>query len=529
MAYYKDLRQYIEVLEQHGKLFRIKEEINKDTQLHPMVRWQFRGLPEKERRAFLFENIIDVKGKKYPSPVLVAAHAASREVYALAMNCKPSEIMQKWQNAQHHPIAPRMVKSGAVQEEIHKGAGLLKHGGLEEFPVPISTPGFDNAPYFTAANWVTKDLDTGRYNIGNYRGMVKSQDRVGVFSMQPQHLYMQWEKYRSRGIPMPAAAVIGPTPNVGLVAVSKIPFGSDEYGIACGIAGEPMPLVKCQTVDLAVPASAEIVIEGLIPTDCLERDAPFGEMSGYMGSQAMTLFLNVTCITHRKQPIWNAFLSQLPPSESSILRGVGLEGAYFKLLNHDLGLSNLVDVAFHDASGAYQFCVISLKKPTQPQAWQALNGAVAMAPTHGKMIIAVDDDIDARDLDSVIWALCYRMQPQNDIRIVTGKSAALDPSAAPPEELKEKSYYPLTSSVLINATMKWDYPPVALPKREFMEDAKKIWDKIGLPPLTPKVPWFGYHLGYWTEEDELEAELALKGEHFQTGKKIAKKRRKLKK
>jgi len=106
MSYYKDLREYIETLEKNDKLVRIRREINKDTELHPLVRWQFRGVHEKDRKAFLFENIVDVKGKKYKTPVLVAAHAASPEVYALAMMCQPSEIMQKWMEAQLHLVKP---------------------------------------------------------------------------------------------------------------------------------------------------------------------------------------------------------------------------------------------------------------------------------------------------------------------------------------------------------------------------------------------------------------------------------------
>ncbi|MBI4330573.1 MAG: UbiD family decarboxylase [Chloroflexi bacterium] len=146
MAYYHDLREYVAALEAHGKLFRIKREINKDTELMPLVRWQFRGLPERERRAFLFERITDARGKKYPMPLLVASYAASADVYAIGMMCETGDIMQKWAQAQLHPIAPVMVTHAPVQEVVHAGGSLLEHGGLLEFPIPLSTPGFDNAP-----------------------------------------------------------------------------------------------------------------------------------------------------------------------------------------------------------------------------------------------------------------------------------------------------------------------------------------------------------------------------------------------
>jgi 4-hydroxy-3-polyprenylbenzoate decarboxylase len=112
------------------------------------------------------------------------------------------------------------------------------------------------------------------------------------------------------------------------------------------------------------------------------------------------------------------------------------------------------------------------------------------------------------------------MQPLRDIRITPGKDPGLDPSAAPADVRKELGQ-PDASALLIDATRKWDYPPTSLPKREFMERARKIWDEEGLPPLKPKIPWFGYSLGYWTSEFDEEAELALKGEHFQTGEKLA--------
>jgi len=278
MGYYKDLREYIAVLRDQGKLVAITRLINKDTELSPLVRWQFRGLPEKDRKPFLFDNITDLKGRKYNGSVLVGGHAASRQIYALAMGCKPEEIMTRWTEAQLHPIKPKVVSTGPAQEEVHVGDNLLEHGGLEEFPIPISTPGFDNAPYFSAANWVSKDPNTGAINVGNYRGMVKDKLRTGCDCRMPQHMRQNWQKYKDKGLPvMPVAIFIGATPTLGMVAVTKFPYGTDEYEVAGGLAGEPVELVKCKTVPLEVPATSEIIIEGEIPTDALEREGSFGE------------------------------------------------------------------------------------------------------------------------------------------------------------------------------------------------------------------------------------------------------------
>ena len=158
MGYYKDLREYIQVLDDNDLLVRIRREINKDAELHPLVRWQFRGLPEEKRKAFLFENLTDAKGRKYKGKVAVALLGASEAVYALGMKCERKEVFSKWVEAQQKPIEPILVGSGPVHEEIHMGEELNHPGGgLDEFPIPISTPGFDPAPYITAPYIISKD------------------------------------------------------------------------------------------------------------------------------------------------------------------------------------------------------------------------------------------------------------------------------------------------------------------------------------------------------------------------------------
>ena len=174
MGYFKDLREHIAALDQAGLLVTIDEQINKDTELMPLVRWQFRGLSEEERRAFMFTNVIDVKGRKYDIPVVVGTLAASRQIYGFGLQCKPEEIADRWNKAQSEPIPPKIVTDAPVHEEVHMGASLLEKGGLGEFPIPISTPGYDCAPFTTASHWFTKDPETGLINIGNYRGHIKS-------------------------------------------------------------------------------------------------------------------------------------------------------------------------------------------------------------------------------------------------------------------------------------------------------------------------------------------------------------------
>jgi 4-hydroxy-3-polyprenylbenzoate decarboxylase len=171
--------------------------------------------------------------------------------------------------------------------------------------------------------------------------------------------------------------------------------------------------------------------------------------------------------------------------------------------------------------------VIQLKKFHPAESWHILNGAVSFSTNWPRIIIAVDDDINPWDADAVNWAICFRVDPQRDIRIVPNKAFDIDQASASPSSTPEERFYPPpkgSSALLIDATIKWPYRPVSLPKREYMENALQIWKEEGLSELTLKSPWYGYSLGLWTEENGKEAELALNGDHYKTGEKLAQRR-----
>jgi 4-hydroxy-3-polyprenylbenzoate decarboxylase len=492
----------------------------------PLVRWQFRGLDEEDRKAFFFENVVDSKGTRYAMPVTVGTLAATTDIYALGLMCAPEEIHERWNQAQSSPIAPVRVLSGPVHEVIWQGKDLVTGHGLEMLPVPISTPGFDNAPYLTSANWITKDIETGVYNIGNYRGQIKAPDRTGGL-FTSQHMGLHWRKCKARGRPLEAAIVIGVIPSIAYSATAKIPYDFDEYRLAGGLAGEPVELVQCKTVDLQVPATAEIVIEGTIPTDSIEPEGPFGEYPGYMGHRTVSPYLEVSCITHRRDAIYTALMSQFPPSESSKIKHTGTEKIIYKFLRHDSGNAAVLDVALHDeVSGSGQaYCVIKMREASKADAWRALNASAGFTGSYAKICVAVDEDVDIRDPAMVNWAICFNVRPEEDIMIAKGKSPGLDPSAHGPGMESLEVRMASIGALLINAVRPWPYTPVSLPRREFMEKSKAIWEELKLPPLKPRRPWYGYSLGAWTKEDEEEAELAVRGEYFQTGEKQAKQRR----
>jgi UbiD family decarboxylase len=358
MGYYKDLREYIKVLEENDLLWRIKSPVKKETELAPLVRWQFRGLTEDKRKAFLFENVTDRTGRKSDIPVLVGALAGSINIYAKGLCCQPKEIAQKWTQALLNPIQPRLVTGGAAQEVILKGKELSDLG-LEKFPFPIDTPGFDGMIRTTASCFFSKDPENGTVNIGCYSGYIHSRDRIVIGLGRGQHMVTHLQKAKEMGCSLPAALVVGTLPAVCYVSTAKVPYGKDELAIACGLAGEPMDVVKCQTVDIEVPAMSEIVIEGEISTKVVEAiTGPFGEYCGHMADVEWGPVFNVTCITHRKDPILMTILSEMPPSESSKLRQTAYENNLYKFLKHDCGIPGILSVAFHESSGSWQYCVI---------------------------------------------------------------------------------------------------------------------------------------------------------------------------
>jgi len=515
--YWGDLREYIGGLEKQNLLYRVSRRVNKDTELMPMVRWQYRGLPESGRKGFLFESVTDAKGREYDAQVAVSVLGASEAVYAAALKADPKKITEIWGRALDRPLEPTLVDraKAPVREHIHlAGSGP----GLDEFPVPISLPGFDPAPFITAPYVITKDPETGIRNVGTYRLMLKGPWKTGLHTGHAQHIAIHAEKCIRMGRPLEVAVVIGAVPAVGLASVAKVPYGVDELAIAGALAGESIPVVKCETVDLEVPATAEIVLEGTLDPNYLEPEGPHGESRGYVSERNWAWIFNIKCITHRKRPIVQCFMSQFPPSESSVVKRYAHDSLAYRLLKHDLGISSLKEVVFNENVGSREMCVIQLSNPPRHEVWRALMGVAAMHRI-GKIVIAVDDDIDPRDADSVNFALCTRMQPHLDAQIINGKTVAAEVATAPPESLLPKPR--VSSALLIDATRKWHYPPLSLPGKEYMEKAKVLWEQCGLPALTPHVPWHGYDLGWWSATNRKEAETAVVGRYYETGDQMA--------
>ena len=518
-----DFQEHLARLEARGLLRRIDRPINKDTELHPLVRWQFQGgLKEDERRAFLFTNVVDASGRKYDTPVAIGALAASARVYAVGMGCAVEEIGDAWMRAIANPIAPVRVGSAPCQDVVIKGDALrAPNGGLKALPVPISTPGYDAAPYLTATLCITADPETGIRNMGTYRAQHKATDRLGVrmaARIGGAGGYRHWQKYRKLKKPMPIAIVIGCAPVAMFTGPQKLPIDLDEMAVAGGLAGAPIRVVKAATVDLDVPADAEIVVEGLIDPELLEPEGPFGESHGHIALEDFNLSMQVTAVTRKRAPVFASILSEVTPSESSVMKRVAYEPRYLAHLRDTLAIKGVRQVVMHEPLSNLRKVVFVQFAPgvLRTEIWRALQGAAILQADIGKYVIAVSEDIDPHNTDAVFWSLAYRADPIQDVQIVPYRAAGHGPKSGPRGE---------ESTMLIDATLKDTAPPLALPKREFMEHARKIWDELGLPPLTPQPPWHGYSLGDWDAAWDVYAGRAVAGQWEESGKETFVRRR----
>ncbi len=508
-----DFQEHLAQLEAKGLLVRIDRPICKDTEIHPLMRCQFLGsFAEADRRAFMFTNVHGAKGEKYDIPVVVGALAASNAIYAMGMGVPVDKLADVWINGIANPIPPEFIEHAPCHQVVMTGDDLTKRGGgLELLPIPISTPGFDAAPYLTATLCVTKDPETGIRNMGTYRAGLKARDRLGVrmaSRLSGAGGYAHWLKYQKLKQPMPIAIVVGCSPVVLFTGPQKLATDQDEMAVAGGLAGRAMRVTKAKTVDLEIPADAEIVIEGFIDTELLEPEGPFGESHGHIALEDYNMSMRVTAITMKKKPVFASVLSEVTPSESSILKKSAYEALFVQHLRRDLDIKGIKNVVMHEPLTNLRkvlFLQFSHGAP-KTEVWRGLQGASTLQAQCGKIVIAVSEDIDPLNTDAIFWSLAYRSDPIADTLLIPHRAGGHGPKAGAGGG---------DSTMLIDATLKHPTSPLALPAKPFMENAQSIWNELrgqhNLPPLSMKAPWHGYDLGDWAADWQAFADNATRG------------------
>ena len=515
---YHDLHQHIAILRERDLLIEVDRPIDKDSEMHPLVRWQFQGgMKESERKAFLFTNIHDGRGRKYETPVLVGGLAANREIYSVGMCCPIDDVQQKWEQAISNPIPPKFIDNALCHEIVETGESLTKEGGgLDALPIPVSTPGFDSAPTLSAGNVITKDPDTSVQNMGTYRCALKAPDRLVVrmaTRVGGAGGFQHYQKHQELGIKeMPVAIVLGCPPIVAFMGPQKLPLGVDEFTVAGGLANAPIHVTKAKTVDLTIPAEAEIIIEGFIDTTKVEPEGPFGESHGHIALEEYNMPMRITAITRRKNAVVPSYISQVAPSESSMIKRVAYEPLFLKHLRDECNIKGVKKVSLHEPlTGLLRVTVVTCEENMpHTEIWRSLYNAAFFKGDCSKICIAVNEDIDVDNADALLWAISYRSNPVKDIKTVDFRGQGHGPKR---EHSGEED-----SSLLIDATMKSQMPPLALPAKQHMQRAMEIWQELGLPKLNVKSPWHGYSLGAWHEIWDAAGQRAAVGEYLENGR-----------
>jgi 4-hydroxy-3-polyprenylbenzoate decarboxylase len=325
--------------------------------------------------------------------------------------------------------------------------------------------------------------------------------------------YLHWLKYQKMGKPMPCAIVVGAAPVVAYTGPQKLPVDFDEMTVAGALMRSPIRTVKAVTVDIEVPADAEIVIEGLIDTDKLEPEGPFGESTGYVALEDFNMSMRVTAITHRRNAVFSSIISQVTPSESSVMRKVAFEPIFLTHLQKHLSIRGIRKVVMHEPLSNIRPVIFLQFAGGTPKTeiWRGLQGASTRLADSGKVVIAVSEDVDPNNADAVFWSMAYRCNPIEDVHIIPYRSTGHGPVTDRAPGLRSSM-----STMLVDATLKEVMPPVALPAKLYMERAAAIWQRLGnrysLPPLNMRPPWHGYQLGDWSDQWEDFARKCVAGD-----------------
>lgn len=465
-----DLREFMVKLEEEGELHRIKTEVDWDLEVGTIMREVYK----RNGPSCLFERI-----KESEIPLLSGALFGYKR-YGLAIGASPDirSILGKLLQATQNPIPAVLVSNGPCKENIDTGDKI----NLGKFPVP-RWHHLDGGRYIgTLGVVITKDPETGIRNMAIYRQQMLSKNKVTMLGSQHSGIHLQ--KYRAKKKSMPVATALGVPPAVLAAAGFSLPYGEDELSVAGGLIGEPIPLVKCETVDLEVPASAEIVLEGEVPPDegLWDLEGPFGEFTGYVSGDKPTKRPSVylRAVTYRDNPIYQGTSPGIPPNEETTIRAVGFTlGVWHKLLR--AGVPGIKEVYGSEAGCAPSTIVVSMDRHFYLGNARQVIDAVWGTVFASKWVIVVDDDIDIYDRKQVEWALATRVQPHRDIFCSDDRCFALqlDPSISP--EVR-KYPYGQSSRIGIDATTKFkgfEFPPVVRSSEEQKEKVERRWKEYG--------------------------------------------------
>ena len=485
---YTDLRDFIANLEQRGELKRISVEVDPVLEMTEICDRVLRaGGP-----AILFENPkgseVPVLANLFGTPDRVAmgmgeaSVAALRDVGKLLAFLKepepPKGMKDAWQKLpiykQVMNMAPKVVKKAVCQEVVLQGDDI----DLSQYPIQLCWPE-DAAPLITWGLVVTKGPHKSRQNMGIYRQQVLSKNRVIMRWLSHRGGALDFKEWQQThpGEPFPISVVLGCDPATILAAVTPIPDSLSEYAFAGLLRGSKTELVKCQTNDLQVPASAEIVLEGYLHPDDMADEGPYGDHTGYYNEVDSFPVFTVERITQRRDPIYHSTYTGRPPDVPAVL-GVALNEVFVPILQKQF--PEIVDFYLPPEGCSYRVAVVSMKKQYAGHAKRVMMGIWSFLRQfmYTKFVIVVDDDIDVRNWQDVIWAMTTRMDPSRDATLVENTPIDYLDFASPVSGLGSKMGLDATNKWPGETDREWGRPIERDPN--VVEKIDKIWDSLGI-------------------------------------------------
>ena len=467
----KDLRDFIALAEKEGELKRITAEVDWNLELSHIAKLN----EEAQGPALLFENI-----KDYHTPVMTSSCTTAQKlalILGLPKDTPLPEILRSWVKMGRNPIPPVFVdkKDAPCKQNILMGDDV----DLFKFPVPHFFP-LDGGRYIGTAHFIiTKDPETGWVNLGTYRSQLLGKNKIGTQFIKGKHADQMLKKYQKMGKPMPCASIIGCDPLLFILGAARVSANISEYDVYGSIRGEACKVVKGETVDLPIPAYAEIVLEGECDANKFMDEGPFGEYTGYysgVGTDPRN-YMDIKCVTHRDNPIMYSTTVGRAVTDTHMVMALSYGATLWQQLTDEMNIPGIKSVYCPPEGSGRFLAIISVETRYPGHADQVLTAAISteMGAYGLKTVIVVDDDIDAWDIPRVMYALSFRFQPNRSQVIKRGRSTPLDPS------LPIESRY-ITGRLLLDATIPYEWKdkpiPIAL-DQDMVARVKSRWSELG--------------------------------------------------
>ncbi len=444
----RDMRTWIAELEQADELRRIWKPVDPLTQMGAL-------LYQSREKALLFE---DVAG--YPGWRVLGQAPANLRHAALAFGVPLNELVPSVARLMGERVPPDMVPTGPVKEVVRTGSEV----DIAELPAHVAGAR-DAGPFIASGLAVTRDPDSGRRNVSFHRLQVKGSRKTGALFM-PRHTFRNFQKYETDGEPMPIAIFIGHHPRYYMAAATTGPYGMDEFEVAGAYLGEPVRLVKCETVDLEVPADAEIVLEGQVLAGVREEEGPFSEFADYyVAGAGKNPVIEYTAMTMRREAIFKA-IQNGSEVEGCVFHRVPMAATLYRRLSSVAGFVQLHDVRI--LPGILGL-VVQMTPRFHGEAKQVLLAALASEYLHPKIAIAVDEDVDIYQDWEILWSLTTRVDPERDVAVIGGlRGHAMDPSLLELGEPGTAAWQRLGGKIVVDATG----PPTSVP------DERAVFERV---------------------------------------------------